>query len=110
MARPLRIELAGGLYHVASRGDRREAIYLDDADRSAWLELLGDVCERFNWRCHAYCQMTNHYHIVVETPEANLSKGMRQLSGVYTSSQCQVLPFASHEVRRRKPDNIGRLT
>jgi len=86
MARPLRIELAGGLYHVTSRGDRREAIYRDDADRSAWLELLGDVCERFNWRCHAYCQMTNHYHLVVETPEANLSKGMRQLNGVYTQS------------------------
>jgi len=82
MARPLRIELGGGLYHVTSRGDRREAIYRDDADRSAWLELLGDVCERFNWRCHAYCQMTNHYHIVVETPEANLP-------------QCQVLPFES---------------
>jgi REP element-mobilizing transposase RayT len=84
MARPLRIELAGGLYHVTSRGDRREAIYRDDADRSAWLDLFGDVCERFNWRCHAYCQMTNHYHVVVETPEANLSKGMRQLNGVYT--------------------------
>jgi putative transposase len=86
MARPLRIGLAGGLYHVTSRGDRREAIYRDDADRTAWLELFGDVCERFNWRCHAYCQMTNHYHVVVETAEANLSKGMRQLNGVYTQS------------------------
>ena len=84
MARPLRIELAGGLYHVTSRGDRREAIYRDDADRTAWLDLFGEVCERFNWRCHAYCQMTNHYHAVVETPEANLSKGMRQLNCVYT--------------------------
>lgn len=84
MARPLRIELAGGLYHVTARGDRCEAIYLDDADRQAWLTLLGEVCERFNWRCHAYCQMTNHYHVVVETPEGNLSRGMRQLNGVYT--------------------------
>jgi REP element-mobilizing transposase RayT len=84
MARPLRIELAGGLYHVTSRGDRREAIYRDDADRTAWLDLFGEVCGRFNWRCHAYCQMTNHYHLVVETPEANLSKGMRELNGVYT--------------------------
>lgn len=84
MARPLRIELAGGLYHITSRGDRREAIYLDDDDRLAWLQLLGDVCDRFNWRCHAFCQMTNHYHIVVETPEGNLSRGMRQLNGVYT--------------------------
>lgn len=60
MARPLRLELAGGLYHVTARGDRREDIYLDDGDRFAWLALLGDVCGRFNWRCHAFCQMTNH--------------------------------------------------
>ena len=84
MARPLRIELAGGLYHVTARGDRREAIYFDEADRLIWLKLLGDVCGRFNWRCHAYCQMTNHYHVVIETPEGNLSRGMRQLNGVYT--------------------------
>ncbi len=84
MARPLRIELAGGLYHVTARGDRREPIYRDEQDREDWLEVVGRVCERFNWRCHAYCQMTNHYHLVVETLEANLSKGMRQLNGVYT--------------------------
>ena len=84
MSRPLRIELAGGLYHVTSRGDRREEIYRDDEDREAWLEQLGAACERFNWRVHAYCEMTNHYHFVVETPQANLSKGMRQLNGVYT--------------------------
>jgi putative transposase len=84
MARPLRIELAGGLYHVTSRGDRSEAIYRDDQDREDWLNVLGRVCSRFNWRCHAYCEMTNHYHAVVETGEANLSKGMRQLNGVYT--------------------------
>ncbi len=84
MARPLRIELAGGFYHVTSRGDRREAIYLDDHDRGEWLGVFGEVCDRFHWRCHAYCEMTNHYHVVVETPDANLSKGMRQLNGVYT--------------------------
>lgn len=84
MTRPLRIELAGGLYHVTSRGDRREDIYFNDADRLFWLTLLGAVCRRFNWRCHAWCQMTNHYHLVVETPEANLAQGMRQLNGVYT--------------------------
>ncbi len=84
MARPLRIALSGGLYHVTSRGDRREDIYFGAADRHAWLQLLGQVCERFNWVCHAYCQMTNHYHLVVETPEGNLAAGMRQLNGVYT--------------------------
>jgi len=86
MSRPLRIELSGGLYHVTSRGDRREDIYFSDTDREAWLALLGQVCERFNWCCHAYCQMTNHYHVVVETPEGNLAQGMRQLNGVYTQS------------------------
>ena len=81
MARPLRIELAGGVYHVTSRGDRREMIYGDDTDRRTWIDLFGEVCERFNWRCHAWCQMGNHYHVVVETAEANLSRGMRQLKG-----------------------------
>ncbi|MHB1086005.1 MAG: REP-associated tyrosine transposase [Thiobacillus sp.] len=84
MSRPLRLELAGGLYHVTSRGDGREDIYLSDADRLAWLDVFGQVCKRFNWVCHAWCQMTNHYHLLIETPEANLSQGMRQLNGVYT--------------------------
>lgn len=84
MVRPLRIELPDGLYHVTARGDRREDIYLEDTDRHTWLEVLGQVCERYNWVCHAYCQMTNHYHVVVETPDGNLTKGMRQLNGVYT--------------------------
>ena len=84
MARPPRLELAGALYHVSSRGDGRADIFLSDQDRLAWLETLAQVCERFNWVCHAYCQMTEHYHVVVETPDANLSKGMRQLNGVYT--------------------------
>lgn len=84
MARPLRIELAGGLYHVTSRGDRREAIYFDDDDRRDWLAVLAHVCDRFNWICHGWCQMTNHYHLVIETVEGNLSQGMRQFNGVYT--------------------------
>ena len=84
MSRPLRLELAGGLYHVTSRGDRREDIYRDDADRLAWLTILAQTCERYNWRIHAWCQMSNHYHLIVETVEGNLSAGMRQLNGVYT--------------------------
>ena len=84
MARPLRLEIAGWLYHVISRGDRRENIYLGDADRQRWLDLLGEVCSRHNWLCHAYCLMDNHYHIVVETIDGNLSAGMHQLNGVYT--------------------------
>ena len=78
MSRPLRLEFAGALYHVTSRGDRQEDIYECDADRMAFVELLGDICKSFNWVCHAYCLMSNHYHLLIETPEANLSKGMRQ--------------------------------
>ena len=55
------------MYHVTTRGGRREAIYIDDKDREKWLEILGNVFSRFNWRCHAYCLMDNHYHIVIET-------------------------------------------
>jgi len=84
MARPLRIEYDGGLYHITSRGDGREDIYLTDVDREGFIHLLGDVCERFGWLCYAYCLMDNHYHLLIETPEANLSRGMRQLNGVYT--------------------------
>ena len=84
MARPLRLEFAGALYHVTSRGDRREDIYTSNNDREAFLSILGDVCTRYNWVCHAYCLMSNHYHLLIETPDANLSKGMRQLNGVYT--------------------------
>lgn len=85
MARPLRIEYPGALYHITSRGDRREDIYLDDEDREAWLEVLATTCERFNWVVHAYCQMSNHYHLLVETVDGNLSRGMRQLNGIYTT-------------------------
>jgi len=72
------------VYHVASRGNRRDNIYEDDKDRRGWLVILAQVCECFNWRCHAYCLMDNHYHLVVGTAEGNLSKGMRQMNGVYT--------------------------
>jgi putative transposase len=84
MARPLRIEFAGALYHLTSRGDRREDIYLDDADREVFLEVLAEVCDRFRWVCHAYCLMSNHYHLLIETRESTLAKGMRQLNGVFT--------------------------
>ena len=60
MARPLGIELAGGLYHVTSRGERREAIFLDDADHLAWLEIFAHACQRFHWVCHAWCLISHH--------------------------------------------------
>jgi len=73
MARPLRLRYAGALYHVTARGDRQWVIYEDDANRQGFLSLLGDVCKTYNWVCHAYCLMDNHYHLLIEIPDANLS-------------------------------------
>ena len=84
MSRPLRLEFSGALYHVTSRGNRREDIYESNKDREVFLSILDDVCEKCHWVCHAYCLMSNHYHLLLETPEANLSVGMRQLNGVYS--------------------------
>ena len=86
MSRPVRIEFPNALYHVTARGDRREDIFEDDVDRQAFLDILAQVVEQFNWLCYAWCLMDNHYHLLIQTPDANLSKGMRQLNGVYTQS------------------------
>lgn len=86
MARPIRIEYAGALYHITSRGNARETIFLTDEDRLSFLKILQDLCRTINWLCHAYCLMDNHYHLLIETPDGNLSKGMRQLNGVYTQT------------------------
>jgi REP element-mobilizing transposase RayT len=84
MARPLRLEFPHAVYHVTSRGNARQRIVTADADRQAWLTVLSHVVGRFGWLCHAYCLMDNHYHLLMETPQPNLSRGMRQLNGVYT--------------------------
>ena len=72
------------MYHLTSRGNAGGAIYLDNEDRELFLAVLSSVVARFNWRLYAYCLMSNHYHLLVETPQPNLSRGMRQLNGVYT--------------------------
>lgn len=97
MARPLRIEFPGALYHVTSRGDRREPIYDGDEDRRLFLTTLAEVVRRMNWLCYGYCLMTNHYHLIIETPDGNLAKGMRQLNGVYTQAS------------NRRHDRVGHL-
>jgi len=84
MARPLRIQFEGAVYHITSRGNARQEIFLDGEDRAAFLEVLAEVVGRFGWICHSYCLMSNHYHILIETPEPNLSRGMQLLNGVYT--------------------------
>ena len=86
MSRPLRIEFPGAVYHVTSRGDRREPIYRDDADRLAQLDVLAQAMDRFDAQVLAYCQMGNHFHLVLHTRAANLSRLMRHLNGVYTQA------------------------
>jgi REP element-mobilizing transposase RayT/DNA-directed RNA polymerase specialized sigma24 family protein len=86
MARPLRIEFPGAVYHVTSRGDRREPIFVDDADRVCLLDVLAQALSRFDAQMLAYCLMDNHYHFVLHTRQANLSLLMRQINGVYTQA------------------------
>ncbi len=85
MARKLRIQYAGAVYHVLNRGDRREEIFRDDPDRRRFLETLAEACVKTGWQVHAYCLMPNHFHLVVETPQANLVAGMKWFLGTYTS-------------------------
>jgi putative transposase len=84
MARQLRLEYARAIYHVMSRGDRQEAIFLDDEDRRRFLKTLGEACEKAGWQVHAYCLMGNHFHLVVETPLPTLVAGMKWFLGTYT--------------------------
>lgn len=86
MSRPLRLEFPNALYHITSRGDRREDIYEDAIDRRAFLDMFSSVIVQFNWVCYAYCLMHNHYHLLVQTPDSNLSKGMRHLNGIFTQA------------------------
>lgn len=84
MARKLRVEYTGAIYHVMSRGDRRAAIFKDDKDRQCFVATLAGACEKTGWRVHAYCLMANHFHLVVETPRGNLVAGMKWFLGTYT--------------------------
>lgn len=97
MSRPLRIEFEGALYHVTSRGNEKKAIYQELTDFELFLQILSAVCTQYNWIIHAYCLMTNHYHLLVETADGNLSKGMRQLNGVFTQTM------------NRKHNRVGHL-
>jgi len=85
MARKLRVEYPGAIYHVMNRGDRREEIFKDDKDRERFLATLGEVCAKTGWQVHGVCLMGNHFHLVVETPQGNLVVGMKWFLGTYTS-------------------------
>jgi putative transposase len=97
MARPLRIEFADAVYHVTSRGNGRQKIFLNEQDNRKFLELFGKTSERFNWICHAFCLMVNHYHLMIETPDANLSQGMHHLNATF----CQA--------HNKRHDTVGHL-
>ena len=97
MARPLRIEFPGAIYHVTSRGDRRENIFEDDADRQGFLDVVSQAMERFDAVALAYCLMDNHYHFVIHTRRANLSRLMRHINGIYT------------QVYNRRHSKVGHL-
>ena len=84
MSRPLRIEFPGAVYHVTTRGNARNSIFNGESDKRHFLRFLDFIVEEFEWRCHAYCLMTNHFHLMIETPGPNLSEGMRRLNGRYT--------------------------
>jgi len=83
MARPLRLEFPGALYHVTARGNESRAIVRDDEDRATFLAILARTVRLFRWTLHAYVLLDNHYHLLVETLEPNLARGMRQLNGLY---------------------------
>ena len=84
MARPLRLEFPGAVWHVTSRGNEKKSVFHDEIDRRTFLPLLARSVDRFGWRIHAFVLMTNHYHLLLETPEPTLSAGMRELNGIYT--------------------------
>jgi putative transposase len=96
MARKLRIEYPGAIYHVLSRGDRREPIFLSDQDRVLFLNTLAEACHKTAWQVHAYCLMPNHFHLVLETPSANLVAGMKWFMGTYTARFNRRHKFVGH--------------
>ena len=83
MARPPRVAPPGGVFHITARGNRRQEIFLDDRDRRRFLDLLGTVVSRHAWRCHAFCLMPNHFHLMIETRAGDISAGMQRLNGGY---------------------------
>jgi putative transposase len=101
MARPPRFTAPGAIYHVTSRGNRKGDIFNDVRDRMRFLQLLGQNVERLQWRCHGYCLMTNHYHLLVETPCADISAGMHRLNGIYAKWFNWRHGFEGHLFERR---------
>jgi REP element-mobilizing transposase RayT len=109
MVRPLRIEYPGAVYHVINRGNAGQAIFKSKRDREKFLSYLEKMVERFGIRLHCYCMMTNHYHLMVETPEANLSKSIQWLNGSYAISMCCTRVKKAMENSKSLECDINRL-
>ena len=101
MSRPLRIEFSGAVYHITSRGNGKQEIFFKDKDRKIFLSLLWEVVERERWICYAYCLMDNHYHLLVETTRPNLSRGMRELNGIYAQKLNYIRGSVGHVFQSR---------
>jgi len=101
MSRPLRIEFSGAVYHITSRGNGKQKIFFKDNDRKIFLNLLWEVVERERWICYAYCLMDNHYHLLVETKRPNLSRGMRELNGIYAQKLNYIKNSVGHVFQSR---------
>ena len=101
MPRSPRLQIAGGLYHLGTRGVRRNRIYGNAADYELFGSIFGRVVERFGWRCHTYCLMPNHYHLLVETPAPNLSAGMQRMNSTYAQWFNELYGFTGHVFERR---------
>jgi putative transposase len=96
-----RPQIAGGIYHLGTRGVRRERIYAEPGDYDLFGSIFGRVVEHFEWRCHTYCLMPNHYHLLVETPAPNVSAGMQRLNGIYAQWFNHLYGFSGHVFERR---------
>jgi REP element-mobilizing transposase RayT len=106
MPRSPRLQAPGATYHVTTRGNRRQEIFTDTRDRLRFLQLLGQVVDLLGWRCHAYCLMTNHYHLLIQTLEADISRGMHRLNGVYAKWFNWRHDYAGHLFERRFHDEL----
>jgi len=96
MARPPRIEYPGAIHHVTNRGNCKQEIYINDYMRQRFTQLLQEVVEKYDWQCHAYCLMNNHYHLLIETKDTNLSKGMQELNGRYAQLFNRIFDRSGH--------------
>jgi REP-associated tyrosine transposase len=106
MPRRHRPQVAGGLYHVTMRGNNRSEIFASDEDRVSLLNTIGRAKRRHGWKVHAYCLMSNHYHLLIETPEANIAIGMQWLNSTYAHRFNEKYGRIGHLFQRRYADGI----